>query len=303
MAPEPISTAPDLSRPSGIPLHGITFALLIAGLVISGAVPGASQGSGEDDAAARSVLEYAKWAEQVLAAPPAGIQLLPALEDRLAKRVSKTRRDHDVGALESAPGLQRAARAHAVDMLERDYTGHIGPDGRSATERVGILDRRFIGLTGENLAEHVGIPAEAVANQVGPMALQLVSGFLDSPDHRKNLLNPDYTHHGIGAAAEGDRLIVVHVFGGRRALLQQDLPLQVRQPAKLPLAFEQGEGLSTPVKYGFGPLGQPTGESVPLDVSLNEVAVDPGAYQLRFFLPTEQSNRFAVVPGPIVVVQ
>jgi uncharacterized protein YkwD len=292
-----------LSRPSGILLYGIAFALLVAALMIGAAVPGASQGSDQDDAAARSVLEYANWAEQVLAAPPAGIQLLPALEDRLAERVSKTRRDHDLGALDRAPGLRRAARAHAVDMLQRDYTGHIGPDGRSVTERGGILDRRFIGLTGENLAEHVGIPARAVADQLAPMALQLVSGFLDSPDHRQNLLNPDYTHNGIGAAAEGDRLIVVHVFGGRRALLQQDLPLQVRQGAKLPLAFEQGEGLSTPVKYGFAPLGQPTGESVPLDVSLNEVAVDPGAYQLQFFLPTEQSNRFAVVPGPILVVQ
>jgi uncharacterized protein YkwD len=292
-----------LSCASGIPLHGIAFALLIAGLVIRGAVPGASRGTDQGDAAARSVLEYAKWAEQAPAAPPAGIQLLPTLEDRLAERVSKARRDHDLGALVRAPGLQRAARAHALDMLQRDYTGHIGPDGRSVTERVGILDRRFIGLTGENLAEHVGIPADAIADQLGPMALQLVSGFLDSPDHRKNLLNPDYTHHGIGAAAEGDRLIVVHVFGGRRALFQQDLPLEVRQGAKLPLAFEQGAGLSTPVKYGFAPLGQPTGEIVPLDVALNEVAVEPGAYQLQFFLPTEQSNRFGVVPGPILVVR
>jgi hypothetical protein len=42
---------------------------------------------------------------------------------------------------------------------------------------------------------------------------------------------------------------------------------------------------------------------VPLDMAFNEVAVEPGAYQLQFFLPTEQSNRFAVVPGPILVVQ
>jgi uncharacterized protein YkwD len=286
-----------LSVPSAILLR----AAVIAGLVISGVLPGASHGSDQGDAARRSVLEYAKWAEQVLASPPAAIQFLTTLEDRLAERVGRERSEHDLGALEPAPGLQRAARAHAVDMLQRDYTGHIGPAGRSATGRVGILDRRFIGLTGENLAENVGIPTAAVAEQVGPMALKLVSGFLESPEHRRNLLGPDYTHHGIGAAAEGDRLIVVHVFGARRAALKQDLQLQVPQGAELPLAFEQG--LSTPAKYAFARPGQPSGAVVPLDVALDEVAVEPGAYQLQFFLPTEQSNRFAVVPGPVVVVQ
>jgi uncharacterized protein YkwD len=276
---------------------------LIAGLAISGVVPGASQGADQDDAARRSVLEYAKWAEQVLAWPPAEIEFLPTLEDRLAERVGKERSEHDLGALGRAPGLQRAARAHAVDMLQRDYTGHIGPAGRSVAECVGILDRRFIGLTGENLAENIGIPGAAVADQVGPMALKLVSGFLDSPGHRKNLLSPDYTHHGIGAAAEGDRLIVVHVFGARRAALEQDLPLQVAQGAKLPLVSEEGESLSTPAKYAFSRPGEPSGEFVPLDIALNEVTVEPGTYQLRFFLATEQSNRFAVVHGPTLVVQ
>ena len=170
---------------------------LAAGLLTSAAVAGASQG--ED--AQRSVLEYSRWAEQALAAPPGDVEFLPALEDRLAERVDERRREGDLSPLSRDPGLQRAARAHAIDMLQRDYTGHIGPEGRSATERVGILHRRFIGSTGENLAEHVGIPASAVAEQVGPMAAQLTRGFLDSPEHRKNLLGPDYTDHGIGAAA------------------------------------------------------------------------------------------------------
>ena len=135
------------------------------------------------------------------------------------------------------------------------------------------------------------------------MALKLVSGFLESPDHRKNLLDPDYTQHGIGAAAAGDRLIVVHAFGDPRAAIAQELRLQVAQGAELPLRFEQGDGLRTPAKYAFARPGQPAGEVVPLDVTLKEVAVEPGTYQLQFFLPTEQSNRFAVVPGPVVVVE
>ena len=272
---------------------------LLAWALMTGVVHGASQ----DDAAQRSALAYAVWAEQVLAAPPAGIEYLPALEERIAERVSKERREHDVSTLRLDPGLRRAARAHAVDMLLRGYTGHVGPAGRSAAERVGILDRRFIGSTGENLAENVGIPAQAAAAQVGPMAMKLVGGFLESAEHRENLLHPDYTDHGIGAATQGDRLIVVHVFGARRAALAQDMPLQLAEGGELPLAFAEGEGLSTPAQYGFARAGQPKGEVVPLDVALNEVAVEPGTYQLQFFLPTDQSDRFLVADGPIVVVQ
>ena len=275
-------------------------AALIAALLISG---DASHGFAQSEAAQRSALEYAQWAEQALAAPPAGVELLPALEDRLAERANEQRREHELDPLRREPGLQRAARAHAIDMLQRDYTGHVGPAGRAAAERVGILDRRFIGATGENLAEHVGIPANAIAEQVGPMALQLISGFLDSAEHRKNLLEPDYTDHGIGAAAAKDRLIVVHVFGDRRAALAQDLPLQVAEGAELPLAFQQGERLSTPAKYGFARPGQPSGEVVPLDVELTEVAVEPGTYQLEFFLPTDANDRFLVANGPILVVK
>jgi hypothetical protein len=130
-----------------------------------------------------------------------------------------------------------------------------------------------------------------------------MSGCLESSEHRENLLDPDYTDHGIGAAASGERLILVHVFAARRAALAQDLPLRVAEGAELPLAFQQGEGLSTPAKYGFARPGQPPNEVVPLDLELNEVAVDPGTYQLQFFLPTDQSNRFLVAPGPILIVR
>ena len=54
---------------------------------------------------------------------------------------------------------------------------------------------------------------------------------------------------------------------------------------------------STPVKYAFARPGRPTAEILPLDMALSEIVVEPGAHQLRFFLPTGQSNRFAVVPG------
>lgn len=283
----------------GFKVRAATAGLLL-GLVASSGAEAIAQGAGSER---RSVPAYAEWASRVVASPPEGISLLPALEDRLAERAADQRREHDRPPLQRDADLQRAARAHAIDMLERDYVGHFGPEGRSVADRVGILHRRFIGTAGENLAEHTGLPQRAAAEQTGPLALKLMSGFLESPEHRKNLLNPDYTHEGIGAAGEGERLVVVHVFGARLAVLQRDLPLRTLQGAELPLAFQEGEALRTPTKYGFARPGQPLAEVVPLDVAIREVAVAPGTYRLTFFLPVDQSDGFLVAPGPILLVR
>jgi hypothetical protein len=42
---------------------------------------------------------------------------------------------------------------------------------------------------------------------------------------------------------------------------------------------------------------------VTLDLSSNEVAVEPGTYLLKFLLPTEQPDRFEVADGPAVIVR
>jgi len=288
---------------TGAPPPELRVRFAIAGILVGLLAGDGAQGTSQDaDPGRRSVLEYAEWARQVVASPPAPISLLPALEDGLARRAGDQRREHDLPAMHPDPDLQRAARAHAIEMLERGYLGHTSPDGRSVADRVGILHRRFIGATGENLAEYTGLPHQA-ADQTGSLALKLMSGFLESPEHRENLLNPDYTHHGVGAAGQGEQLVVVHVFGAWRAALQRDLPLELPEGAELPLAFEQGEGLSAPAKYGFGRAGQPSVEIVPLDVAQNKVAVEPGTYQLQFFLPTDQPDRYEVANGPAIIVQ
>ena len=288
---------------TGAPPPELRVRFAIAGILVGLLAGTGAHGTSQDaDPGRRSVPEYAEWARQVVASPPAGISLVPALEDELAGRVGEQRREHDLPTMQPDPDLQLAARAHAIEMLERGYLGHVSPDGHTVAGRVGILHRRFIGSTGENLAEHTGLAHQA-ADQTGPLALKLMSGFLESPEHRENLLDPDFTHHGVGAAGQGERVVVVHVFGARRAALQRDLPLQVPEGAELPLAFGQGQGLSAPEKYGFGRAGQRSAETMPLDVALNEVAVGPGTDQLQFFLPTEHPDRYEVANGPAIIVQ
>jgi uncharacterized protein YkwD len=245
---------------------------------------------------------YAEWAKAAVASPPEGTRFLPQLADRLAELAAAARREHgaDAAPLEADPGLELAAQAHALDMLERGYVDHVGPDGRAVGDRVAILHRRFIGGTGENLAEHVGIAVDELEGQLGPLARKLVDGWMASPGHRKNLVEPAYTHYGMAAAGAGERLVVVHVFGERRALLAQALPLEVEQGAELDLAIETGE---TPQQFAFAPPDTPVEDLVTLELSSSEVSVEPGEYRLKFFFPTERENYFAIVDGPELVVR
>ena len=83
--------------------------------------------------------------------------------------------------------LTRAARAYALDMARNNYFEHTGRDGSVPKERLARLGYRSI-LTGENIA-------------YGPeTAEEVVKGWLDSPDHCANIMEPRFREIGIGFA-------------------------------------------------------------------------------------------------------
>ena len=277
--------------------------LFAASLFLALCLAGTVRAAEEAD---RSALEdYAIWANRSLKSLPEGVQLLEPLARRLVELTSVRRReaDADLEPLETDPELLPAARAHALDMLERGYFDHVTPGGLDPSARVALLHRRLVGGVGENLAEHRGLSAEQLEAQVGPLAVKIMDGLIQSPGHRENILNPEYTHLAIAAVAKGEGLVVVQLFEARRALLAERLPLHVRRGEKLPLKFEQGQGLAVPAEYAYARPGQSVQELVTLDLSSDEVAVEPGVYFLKFLFPTEQTDRFDVVDGPAIFVR
>jgi hypothetical protein len=230
------------------------------------------------------------------------VRLLHDLEERLIELVVERRQAAGAPPLQPDPGLRTAARAHALDMLERRYFDHVGPDGRDVGDRVAILDRRFIGTTGENLAQEKGMAVADLGEQVGPLALKIVDGWMRSPEHRKNLLDKRYTHFGLAAAGQGKRIVIVHDFGRRDARLAQPLPLEVEQDTELALKIESGGAGPPPEKFAFAPPGRAVEDLVPLPLSANQVAVGPGDYRLKFYIPTGRKDYFDVVDGPALVV-
>ena len=122
-------------------------------------------------------------------------------EQEVWRLANEARRAEGLSELAWDDAAYRAARGHALDMLERGYFDHVTPEGVGPAERMwaaGVLEV----MVGENLAFFENLPAEEAAARV-------VEGWLDSPPHRANLLNPEFTHVGIAFEQQGGRIAVV----------------------------------------------------------------------------------------------
>ena len=81
--------------------------------------------------------------------------------------------------------LGNAALAHSLDMATHDYFEHAGADGSTPAARVTRAGYAWR-VVGENLAAGVATAEEAVA------------GWLQSPPHCQNLMDPRFTDMGVG---------------------------------------------------------------------------------------------------------
>ena len=81
--------------------------------------------------------------------------------------------------------LALAARGHSEDMARRQYFSHTSPDGSDAAERVRAVGYEWWAV-GENIAAGYDTPE------------QVVQGWIDSPGHCANLMNPIFTELGVG---------------------------------------------------------------------------------------------------------
>ncbi len=89
------------------------------------------------------------------------------------------------------PTLERAAAAHAQDMARRSYLEHRAPDGSTPGDRATRAGYRWQAV-GENIASGVFSAREAV------------DGWLGSPGHCANLMQPNFTEMGLAFSVDID---------------------------------------------------------------------------------------------------
>jgi uncharacterized protein YkwD len=137
---------------------------------------------------------------------------LGRLERHMVSLVHEARKRHlpgwvATGRLKWHDHLASVARGHSHDMLRRQYVAHISPEGVSAARRIEQAKVSYVAC-GENIGIYYGEQAASTK-----AIEQIHEAFMNQPrslsNHRGNVLNPVWTHVGIGVAHNPDGSLVV----------------------------------------------------------------------------------------------
>ena len=105
------------------------------------------------------------------------------MESQIFSITNELRKKEGLEELEYHKGAASVAFSHSRDMDENNYFSHVSLNGNGLKERLAEVE--YV-RAGENIASQY-VDATAA-----------VHGWLNSPGHRKALLDPEYTHIGIG---------------------------------------------------------------------------------------------------------
>ncbi len=163
--------------------------------------------------AASSGLPQTPWQQpsgyRWLPAPIQGIYFLGEVEGEVLRLTNEARRQQALPPLAWDQALAGAARQHSGDMLARGFFSHVNPNGLSASQRLPQGYGQVLKKSGENIWMGSG------QNPRDPryLARSIMATLMASPGHRQNILDPGYTHMGVGVAARGQEVRATQIFG------------------------------------------------------------------------------------------
>ncbi|HEX5368564.1 MAG TPA: CAP domain-containing protein [Dehalococcoidia bacterium] len=139
-------------------------------------------------------------------APPAASVSLGGMEQAMFVQHNQQRAAAGVAALQLDSSLESVARQRAQDMASKGYFSHTSPTGVSAFTLLDGIGYSYA-IAGENIARNNYPDADSVNTAM--------TGFMNSPGHRENILEPRFTRVGIAMAegADGMKYFAV-VFAG-----------------------------------------------------------------------------------------
>ena len=111
-------------------------------------------------------------------------------EEEVVRLVNVERSKNGLSPLKQDWELSRVARYKSEDMRDRGYFSHTSPTYGSPFQMMKSFGISYKSA-GENIARGYKTPSA------------VVSGWMNSSGHRANILNPSFTHIGVGFVADG----------------------------------------------------------------------------------------------------
>jgi uncharacterized protein YkwD len=142
------------------------------------------------------------------------IEGIDTIETLILRLTNEERKKRGLESLALDKRLQVAARQHSKDMLRNQYLSHNSREEINKTPLQRIYNSGLPVLrVGENVAENIGgaVPS-LLKNNPDSLVKLVMKGWMDSPGHRKNILNSDFTHIGVGSVASGEEHKVTQNF-------------------------------------------------------------------------------------------
>lgn len=124
---------------------------------------------------------------------------VPAEVSEVTELTNRVRTKYNLRPLRPSCQLYQAAQNHTLNMVEMRRMSHTGSDGSEVEHRVQRVGYRHSGV-----AENVAVGQNSSS--------QVVRDWMNSPGHRRNILNPRYTEIGVGYSNN----YWTQVFGHRR---------------------------------------------------------------------------------------
>jgi uncharacterized protein YkwD len=138
------------------------------------------------------------------------------LERRIFQLTNEGRRKNGLPPLAPDDSLAAKARDKSDDMLKNNYFSHTSPEGKTIKDRMQEekpASFRTISRIGENI--YMGSRLD-YSTDVKTQARMIVDGWMTSPGHRRNILDPNYTHLGVGVAAKDKDCYATQIFAGMK---------------------------------------------------------------------------------------
>lgn len=112
-------------------------------------------------------------------------------EFQMLEAINTIRYQYGIPLVDLDEEVSLISKRHAMDMASRDYFDHFSPDGESPDDRM-----QSAGLS-YHVYENIGI-IRTFGKDMSDVVDALMQGFMESPQHMRNILDPNITHVGIG---------------------------------------------------------------------------------------------------------